>query len=355
VVRGREGFRKERIDRGIRARANDVFVLTSMRELSYLYLPATIFSVALLIIPFFGDQLGRTWLATAVITLSFGLLALSWDLLASAGLTSLGQAFFFGLGGYAAGWLARSLDLEPLYTIPIATVMGAVIATSLLAPVLRLRGIYFALISLALPLLLDRAIEATRVLGGTEGMAGLPGLPDRNWTAGLLAVAFLVTLFAFRRLMDSDFGVVVRGVATNDRAVVASGINIQWVKVRVLFIAALPAAFAGAVMTHNLRFVGLSAFALENSVVPLTAVVVGGQGSFWGAALGAVVLVPVSELLRDLGTLRIVVYSLVLVVWVVALPDGAFQWLRRKYRQRERWIPAGRETKAVPLAEEGVS
>lgn len=336
----RQGQRKERIDRGVRARANDVFALTSWRELAYLYLPATVFVVVLLILPAFGAQLGRTWLSVLVITLAFGLSALSWDLLASAGLTSLGQAFFFGLGGYSAGYLASVFNWSPLFSIPVATVVGAALATLLLAPVLRLRGIYFALITLALPLLLQRAVDVTRVLGGSEGLPGLPGMPDRSWTAWLLGAGFLVTLYAFRRLMDSDAGMVVRGIAENDRAVMASGIHIQWVKVQVLFAAALPAAFAGAVMTHNLRFVGLSAFALENSVVPLTAAVVGGQGVFWGAAIGVFVLVPVSELLRDLGTLRIVLYSLVLVVWVVALPDGVFHWARRKYWFRERWVPS---------------
>lgn len=334
----RAGQRKERIDRGVRARANDVFAVSSVRELAYLYGPVALFVLALVAFPLYGPGLGRTWVTVMVITASFGLLALSWDLLASAGLTSLGQAFFYGLGGYTAGWLAQTLGWGPLSTIPVATLVGAVLATAMLAPVLRLRGIYFALITLALPLLLHRAVDATRVLGGSEGMPGLPGMPSRNFTAGLLIVVFLGTLFAFRRLMDSDFGVVVRGVAENDRAVMASGINIQLVKVKVLFIAALPAAFSGAVMTHNLRFVGLPAFALENSVVPLTAVVIGGQGPFWGATLGAFVLVPVSELLRGLGTLRIVLYSLVLVVWIVALPGGAFHWLRQRYWYKERWV-----------------
>jgi branched-chain amino acid transport system permease protein len=340
-VRTRPGYRKERIDRGLRARANDVFALSSPRELAYLYLPVAAFTVALAAFPLYGAQLGRNWVTVVIITASMGLLALSWDLLASAGLTSLGQAFFFGLGGYTAGWLARTFDWGPLFTIPVATLVGALLATVMLAPVLRLRGIYFALITLALPLLLIRTIEATRVLGGTEGMAGLPGMPSRTWTVTVMITAFLITLFAYRRLMDTDYGVVVRGIAQNDRAVMASGLNIQWIKTQVVFLAALPAAFAGAVMTHNLRFVGLPAFGLDNSVLPLTAAVVGGQGSFFGATLGAFVLVPVSELLRDFGTLRIVLYSLVLVIWVVAVPDGAFHWLRRKYWEKERWVPAG--------------
>ncbi|WP_083441391.1 branched-chain amino acid ABC transporter permease [Nitriliruptor alkaliphilus] len=349
-MRRQPGRRRERIDRGIRARSKDVFALSSIRELSYLYLPLTVFSIALLLFPLYGESVGRVWVTVMVTTLSFGLLALSWDLLASAGLTSLGQALFYGVGGYTAGWLARTFDLGPLVTIPLATVAGALIATALLAPVLRLRGIYFALITLALPLLLHRAIDATRVLGGSEGMAGLPGMPSRSWTVFILAAAFLITLGSFRRLMDSDFGIVVRGVAENDRAVMASGLNIQWVRVKVLLAASIPAAFAGAVMTHNLRFVGLPVFALENSVVPLTAVVVGGQGVFWGATLGVMVLVPVSELLRGLGTLRIVLYSMVLVVWVIALPGGAFHWLRQKYWQKERWVSADTpvRTDAVP-------
>lgn len=337
-MRGRAGYRKERIERGIRVRANDVFALSSLRELAYLYLPIMVFVVFVATFPLWGEALGRTWVTVMIITASVGLLALSWDLLASVGLISLGQALFFGMGGYAAGWLARAFDWGPLFTVPVATMIGAVLATALLVPVLRLRGIYFALITLALPLLLIRIIEATRVLGGTEGMAGLPGMPSRNWTASVLIAAFLVTLFGFRRFMESDYGVVVQAVAENDRGVMASGMNIQWIKTQVVFLAAIPAAFAGAVMTHHLRFVGMPSFGVENSVLPLTAAVVGGQGGFFGATLGAFLIVPISELLRGFGTLRIVLYSLVLVVWVVAVPGGLFHWLRRKYHEKERWV-----------------
>ncbi len=82
--------------------------------------------------------------------------------MACVGLISLGQAFFFGVGGYAAGALDLYVGVPSFVTIPLATFGGAVICTSSLAPVVRLRGVYFAMVTLAYPLLLARVIEATR-------------------------------------------------------------------------------------------------------------------------------------------------------------------------------------------------
>ena len=89
-------------------------------------------------------------------------------------------------------------------------------------------------------------------------------------------------------------------------------------------------------MTHIYLFVGMPVFALDYSILPIAAAVVGGVGSFSGALLGAFVLVPLSEALRGVGGLRIVVYGLFLVVFTVGLPEGLFPFFQRKYLYFER-------------------
>jgi branched-chain amino acid transport system permease protein len=329
-------YRKERLDRGIKARSDDIFVISSHRETLYLVLPRIIPIVGILLIPLLKENVGIYWEKVLVITCIISLLSLSWDLLMSVGLVSLGQAFFFGTGAYFAGFLNKSFNWSPLFTIPIATLGGGAFCAILLLPVLRLRGIYFSLITLALPILFMRIIEAGKILGGEEGIVALTPFHSIWIELYVPAIALLFCLFGFRRLINTDYGIVLRGIRDNDRAVMARGINIYWYKTQVVFIAGAVGAFAGAFLTHYYQFAGTSGLGLDYSILPLTCAIVGGSGTFAGAVLGTFILVPLAEILRAFGTLRVVFYSLILLAFVVVLPEGIFDYLQRKYHQYER-------------------
>lgn len=327
--------RKERIDRGIKARSQDIFALCSWREMAYLSAPRWIPIIACLILPL---VLNGYWQKVLLSVSVFALLAISWDILAQSGMVSLGQALFFGMGAYSAGVLNHYFGLSPFITIPVATLLGGALCTLMLFPVLRLRGIYFAMVTLIIPIMLERIVEATKIFGGTEGLSGLTPLPS-SWLELYLGLAvMLAALFGFRRMMDSDYGLVLKGISDNDRSVINAGINIYWMKVQALFISSSIGAFAGALMTHVYLFVGMPVFALDYSILPIAAAVVGGPGTLAGAALGAFLLVPLSEILRGIGGLRIVFYGLLLVIFIVALPEGIFHYIQRKYHQIERWV-----------------
>jgi branched-chain amino acid transport system permease protein len=331
----RKERRKERIDRGIKVRSEEIYAVASAREMAYLAAPRLLPVAVLLVLPL---VLSPYWQKVLLSVAAYGLLALSWDFLYKAGLISLGQSFFFGVGAYLAGSLAHYWGWPPLLTIPAATLGGAVLCTLILLPVLRLRGIYFAMVTLVLPLMLVRFIEATRILGGTEGLTGLASLPN-VWVESYLVLGVaLIALFGLRRVMSSDYGLVFQAMRDNDRAVMRAGHDLYARKAQALFIAGLVGSFAGAFMTHVYMFVGMPVFAMDYSIMPIAAGVVGGPGTLVGPALGAVILVPLSEALRALGSLRIVVYGLFLVVFAVGLPQGIFPYLARKYGQRERWI-----------------
>ena len=334
-------LRRERMDRGIKARCEDIFALSSYREMLYLLLPRVLPVAALLILPLLKGVVGLYWEKVLVITCAIALLALSWDLMASVGLMSLGQSLFFGAGAYFTGFLNYSLKLPPLLSIPLGTLGGALFCTLLLLPVLRLRGVYFAIVSLTLPLLLSRFIETTKILGGTEGMSALSSLPNLWVELYLPVIALLLCLFGFRRLINEDYGLVLQGIRDNDRAVMSGAINIYWFKIQAVFLAGLVGAFSGAFMTHFYRFVGMPAFSLDYSILPLTAAVLGGVGTFAGPTLGAFILIPLSEVLRNFGTLRVVFYSAILILCVVGLPEGVFHYIQRKYHQFERMVDVG--------------
>jgi branched-chain amino acid transport system permease protein len=334
-------LRKERLDRGIKARCEDIFALSSYKEILYLLFPRALPVVVLLILPLLQGVIGLYWEKVLMITCMIALLALSWDLMASVGLISLGQALFFGTGAYITGFLNYTFKMPPILTIPLGTLGGALFSTLLLLPVLRLRGVYFAIVTLTMPLLLSRFIETTKILGGTEGMSALSPLPN-IWVELYVPVfALLICLFGFRRLINEDYGLVLQGIRDNDRAVMSGAINIYWFKAQAVFIAGIAGAFAGAFMTHYYRFVGMPAFAMDYSILPLTAAVLGGVGTFAGPTIGAFILIPLSEYLRAVGTLRVVFYSAILIICVVGLPEGIFHYIRRKYHQFERMVDVG--------------
>ena len=150
--------RKERVDRGIKVRSSDVFALSSWREMLYLSAPRLLPIVGLLLL---SIVLSHYWQRVLLSVSVFALLAISWDILAQSGMVSLGQALFFGTGAYLAGNMNHYFGWPPYITIPLATLFGGLLCTVLLIPVLRLRGIYFSMVTLVLPLMLVRIIEAT--------------------------------------------------------------------------------------------------------------------------------------------------------------------------------------------------
>lgn len=329
--------RLERIDRPIKVLTEDIYALSSLKTMLYVAAPRLLPALLLLLIPVLapGDYFQRVATLAAI----YGLLALSWDFIAlSTGLVSLGQALFFGVGAYVAGLLNLHLGLPPSLTLLLATVIGATICTALLAPCLPLRGIYFAMTTLVYPLLMARTIEATAIVGGTDGLVGVASFSG-VWSERYLILIFLLAAaFSVRRLMATDFGLVLRSISDNDQAVRASGINLTYYKLIAVWIGAALGSFAGAYFTHLYMFVGLSAFSLDLSILPIACAVVGGLGTLAGPVMGAFILVPLAEMLRDLGTLRIVAYSLLLVALVLFKPEGILSYLKRKYEQVERWV-----------------
>ncbi len=332
-----EQRRRERVDRGIKVRTDGLYALMSWRELSYLTLPRLVLIVGMLALPLLMP--GMYWQRVITIVCIYSLLALSFDFLAHyVGLVSLGGAFFIGAGGYLAALLNTSLGLPPSLTIPITTLFGGVICTLLLLPCLPLRGVYFAIVTLMYPLLFARIIEALDILGGTDGIMGVDSFANR-WIEQYFVIAMvLLFLFGLRRLVNLDMGLVLRAVKDNDQAVRASGMSITFYKAVAVFVAAAMGCLAGACLVHIYMWAGISQFALDFSILPIAATVIGGGGTLVGPVMGCLILVPISELLREFGTLRIVFYCLILTGFIVFRSEGIMVYGERKYHQFQRWV-----------------
>ncbi len=329
--------RKERLDRGVKVRTEGLYALMSWRELGYLTMPRLVLIIGMLILPFVMPSM--YWQRVISIVCIYALLSLSFDFLAHfVGLVSLGGAFFIGTGGYIAATLNTALGLPPILTIPISALLGALICTLFLLPCLPLRGVYFAIITLMYPLLMSRVIEALNIFGGTDGILGVSSFTNSWVEQYFIILAVLFFLFGMRRLVNLDIGLVFRAVMDNDQAVRASGINPTYYKAMAVFIASSMGCLGGGYLAHFYMWSGISMFALDFSILPIAATVIGGSGTLVGPVLGAFILVPISELLRAFGTLRIVFYALILLAFIVFRSEGIMVYGQRKYHQFEKWI-----------------
>ncbi|THB75025.1 MAG: branched-chain amino acid ABC transporter permease [Desulfobacteraceae bacterium] len=308
----------------------------SWRELSYLTLPRFILIVGMLSLPLLMP--GMYWQRVISIVCIYAILALSFDFLAHyVGLVSLGGAFFIGTGGYIAGVMNSYYGFPPMVTIPLAAIIGGGVCTVLILPCLPLKGVYFAIVTLMYPLFMARIIEAFDLFGGTDGLVGIDSFSSAFVEQYFILGMVLVFLFGLRRLVTTDMGLIFTAVMDNDQAVKASGINITKYKALAVFIASSMGCLAGACLTHIYMWSGISQFALDFSILPIAATVIGGAGTLVGPLLGCLILVPVSELLRDFGTLRIVFYASILVAFILFKSEGIMVFGQRKYEQFERW------------------
>lgn len=329
--------RKERLDRGIKVRTEGIYAISSWEEASYLVLPRLVLIVGLLLLPLVMPSL--YWKRVISIVCIYALLSLGFDFMAHfVGLVSLGGALFIGTGGYLAAILNKSFGLPPILTIPIVTILGAVICTLLLLPALPLRGVYFAIVTLMYPLVLARIIEALNILGGTDGILGVASFASKWVEQYLIIVIVILSLFGLRRLVNEDIGLVFRGVKDNDQAILASGLSITFYKSIAVFIASALGSLGGAYLAHIYMWSGISQFALDFSIIPIAATVIGGGGTLVGPLLGCFILIPISEILREFGTLRIVFYALILMMFIMFRSEGIMVYAQRKYHQFERWV-----------------
>lgn len=329
--------RKERIDRGIKVRTESIYAVSSWEEAAYLLVPRAFLIVGLLLLPIVVQN--PYWHRVMTVVGVYGLLSIGFDFLAHfVGLVSLGGALAIGVGGYASALANKALGLPPVLAIPTAGLLGGALCTALLLPCLPLRGIYFAIVTLMYPLVFSRLIEALNILGGTDGIPGVQGFGDPWMESYGIILMLLLWLFGLRRLVNEDLGLILRGVKDNDQAVRASGISVTRYKAKAVFISSTMGCLGGAYLVHLYMWAGISLFAMDFSVIPIAATVIGGGGTLVGPLVGSLILVPISELLREFGTLRIAFYSLILMGFIVLRSEGLMVWAQRKYHQFERWV-----------------
>ena len=280
----------------------------------------------------------------------WAVMGLSWNLLSGySGFVSFGHAAFFGLGAYFVALTQIGWSLSPWVSIPCAALVGGLAALVVGIPTFRLRGHYFALAMLAYPLALLYVFEW---LGYQElalpMRSDAPALymqfADHRVYVWLAVVLMIVAMLLTLRVERSRFGLSLVAIKEDEAAAEAAGIRTLRCKLKAITASGAIAGVAGGFYAVVLLIVTPPAvFGMLVSAQALIVAMFGGVGTVWGPVIGAVTLVPLSEVLHAQLADRFpgiqgVVYGLAIVGVILIAPEGVV-WRVRELRQRR----AGKE------------
>ena len=312
-----------------------------------LFLAVLVLAVILPWIPFgpSGNYLLRV-LTTAVL---YMILALGLNIVPGfTGLLDLGYVGFYGIGAYTSGLLAIHYDLSLWVILPIAAANGALWGVLLGAPTLRLTGDYFAIVTFGFSELV--VLFLRNELWLTRGPMGLPGIPPpsifgytltQGWQYFYLVLfLLLVVLAVVVRLENSRLGRAWFAIREDEIAAQSCGINLIRYKVMAFAASAAIGAMGGAFYAKWFRFIHPDMFKFWESILILCLIVFGGMGSIAGTMLGALILIPLSELLRavlpqGMFNARYLIYGLLLVVMMRLRPAGLIPFQLSRSRKAE--------------------
>jgi branched-chain amino acid transport system permease protein len=289
---------------------------------------------ALVAAPWVVDEYAISLAAKALV---LGVLAMSVNLLTGvAGLPTLGQAAYFGVGAYGAALFARSVSAIGVTQVLLAAALGAAYAALTGLVVVRARGVTFLMLTFAVgELTYSAALELDVVTGGSDGRAaphvvpfwGLPPLRLDGLVYLWVLAVFLVLFAVVGAVVRSPFGLALKGVRDNEARLVAAGYPVQRYLLAAYTMAGGLAGAAGALWVSTERFVSPSNLGFGISAFALIAVVLGGAGSMWGAVAGMGLVVLVRDYLGshlggDLAGRGALLLGLVFVAAVYLMPKG---------------------------------
>ena len=315
-----------------------------MKERRVFYAILVVVAVTL---PFVVDsaQLDLLILATLLACAALGLQLL----MSYAGQISLGHAAFMGMSAYVSGILSVRYDLPPILTIVIAVAATALVALVIGFPLLRLRGYYLAIGTLAFGLAVTALINSLFEITG--GPAGLIGIPDVGWgdfevedRVGyyFVAVVMFVAFFWYaNNLVGSRVGRALVTLKSDENAAEAMGISAASLKLRIFVVSAVFAALAGAVLGHYLGIIVPTQFNILISVELLIIIILGGEAMLIGSIVGALVWVYMSDFAQSFDVPRQVIIGVVIVLLILFFEGGVSPAVARLYARAKELLGIG--------------
>jgi branched-chain amino acid transport system permease protein len=247
-----------------------------------------------------------------------------------AGLLNLGYVAFYAIGAYTYAILSTTFGIPFWYGLVAGGSMAAIFAVLLGMPILRLRGDYFAIVTLGLG-------EITRIIlnnwdsmtGGPNGISkiGRPVLAGYELHTTLdfyylIMVIVVITIFAMQRLITSRIGRAWVAIREDEIAAEAMGVNTYRMKLLAFVLGSAWAGIVGVFFSAKMAFVSPESFTFFESVMILCMVVLGGMGSIPGIILGALLLITIPEIFREFQDYRMLAFGIALVLMMVFRPQG---------------------------------
>jgi branched-chain amino acid transport system permease protein len=270
-------------------------------------------------------------------------LAQLWNLLAGyAGLVSVGQQAFVGIGGYTLFYLTSQLGVNPLLALALAAPVCALMSLPMALLVFRLRGAYFAVGTWVLAEALQLGVSLITPLGGGSGMSLTPAIvreiaPDRAgrelivyWIS--LAIVVVVCAIVYL-LLRSKHGLALTAIRDSERASESLGVDTYRAKLMIYVVAAACTGLVGAfIFLQKLRLSPEAGFSINDwTVVVIFMVVIGGIGTLEGPIIGMLIYFVLRELLADYGAWYLVLLGVVAVVIMLRAREGIWGLIAHRF------------------------
>ncbi|MFX1368514.1 MAG: branched-chain amino acid ABC transporter permease [Promethearchaeota archaeon] len=258
-----------------------------------------------------------------IIAMIYAIFAASWDLLAGfAGQVSFGHSAFFGIGGYVTAGLVKYFAFHWVSAL-IAGALVAVLFSLLIGiPCLRLRGPYLALGTLAFSLILLNVFMMGDFLGGSEGISGLPVVENIFVAFYLVLAIMIVSLVTMRTIADSNLGTILKAIRDDETCADASGINTTVYKLIAFMISGFFAGIAGALYLLSTTSVNPAYFQPLYSFYAIIMASIGGVATIYGSTIGSFLYVVLTEYLRPLAAVALLVFSTILILIIRFVEEG---------------------------------
>jgi branched-chain amino acid transport system permease protein len=314
-----------------------------MKRLAFLLALA----VAALAVPLLGTDYAVSF---TIQLLVFMILGYSWNLIGGyAGYTHFGQVCFFGLGGYTGALLIKTLGMAWYFAVPVAALSGVLLAIPLGAAMLRLKGPYFAIGMFGLTRVLESIVLGFDSV--TQGGTGLYLTPvgDLKPVYFALVGIALVMIVGTWRLDNSRLGLKLLAIREDEQAADALGVRTTRLKIGTFVVSAIAPAAVGALYAVYLGFIDPpTAFSPVMELTTIAIVLLGGMGTVLGPLVGAVVLSIANELLwARFPEYYLAIVGVLVLMAVLFMPRGIVNLAMRKG-----WLPLGRSL-LRQLAREG--
>lgn len=295
-----------------------------------------LFAIGLALLP---EIVSKGTLRTFIFANYLAIFAISWDLLSGrTGYISFGHPFLIGIGAYTSAILTKRFGIDVELAIPIAVIVTMIGGLIVLLPALRIRGSYFALVTLAFMELMYQLVQVIRpdLTGGTRGMSGIQTL-TRGAVNGFYFSSFLMFVIAISSwfLLRTRIGTALTAIGLNESAVEGSGLSVTKLKMFAFMASAFVAGLGGAFYVHYLGSLAPRALFDINFVFTIiVAVLIGGASTIIGPIIGALFLTFLLEYLRPYlpGAERYFIYGGIALLLYMYQPKGIYALITRGWQ-----------------------